>query len=191
MGKAFQLQRVCKALWMPDGRGIQASKRRKHPNTPLWWRSPTLGPNLLHGRPSASVWQSRINKSCFDSQARRTNSSSIWHYSWTGRSLRNPMPFAQKQTGKTDCGCFAIARAVHLASGDKPETITLDQKQLHSHLETCLLQNSSYRSHTILKGPNAHTHKHLLFWTSLTMEFQSLYYGYYSTITTVKLHVPF
>ena len=38
---------------------------------------------------------------------------------------------------KADCGCFGIAWAVHLTYGDKPETITLDQKQLHSHLQSC------------------------------------------------------
>ena len=38
-----------------------------------------------------------------------------------------------------DCGRFGIAWAVHLAYGDKPETIILDQTKLRSHLEACLL----------------------------------------------------
>ena len=35
------------------------------------------------------LWQSWTNKSIFDSRAWRTNSSSIWNYSWTERSLRD------------------------------------------------------------------------------------------------------
>ena len=54
--------------------------------------------------------------------------------------LNVAVPQLQKQSGKTDCGCFAIAWAVHLAYGDKPETIILDQRKLHSHLEACLLK---------------------------------------------------
>ena len=41
--------------------------------------------------------------------------------------------------GKTDCGCLVIPWAVHLAYSGNPQSITLDQKQLHSHLETCRL----------------------------------------------------
>ena len=88
---------------------------------------------------SAPVWQSRTAKTCFDSWSRRTDSSSIWHYSWTGRSLRNTNAACTKTTGKTDCGCFVIPWAVHLAYSSKPQSITLDQKQLRSHLQTCLL----------------------------------------------------
>ena len=51
-----------------------------------------------------------------------------------------------------DCGCFAIAWAVHLAYGDKPETIILDQTQVLSHLEACLLTHQFIPfSHTIKK----------------------------------------
>ena len=55
------------------------------------------------------------------------------------------MPQVQKQSGKSDCGCFAVAWAVHLAYGDKPETIILDQTQLGSHLEACLLETLSIK----------------------------------------------
>jgi len=41
--------------------------------------------------------------------------------------------------GKTDCGCLVIPWAVHLAYSGNPQSVTLDKKQLHSHLETCLL----------------------------------------------------
>ena len=55
------------------------------------------------------------------------------------------MPQVQKQSGKSDCGCFAVAWAVHLAYGDKPATIILDQTQLGSHLEACLLETLSIK----------------------------------------------
>ena len=72
--------------------------------------------------------------------------------------LEITMPLVQKQTGKTDCGCFAIAWAVHLAYGDKPETITLNQKQLRSHLETCLLQQQfTPFPHCIKKTQRTHS----------------------------------
>ena len=62
------------------------------------------------------------------------------------------VPQVQKQSGKTDCGCFAIAWTVHLAYGDKPETIILDQTKLRSHLEACLLkQQFTPFPHTIKK----------------------------------------
>ena len=32
----------------------------------------------------------------------------------------------QKHSNKVDCGCFAIAWAVHIVIGEKPENITLD-----------------------------------------------------------------
>lgn len=38
------------------------------------------------------------------------------------------LPEVQKQSNKVDCGCFAIAWAVLLAVGVKPENITLDKK---------------------------------------------------------------
>jgi len=60
-------------------------------------------------------------------------------YGTTGRSLRYNNAACKKTTKKTDCKCFAIPWAVHLAYSDKPQTMMLDQKQLRSHLETCLL----------------------------------------------------
>ena len=69
-----------------------------------------------------------------------------------GGVLHVAVPQVQKQSGKTDCVCFAIAWAVHLAYGDKPETIILDQTKLRSHLEACLLkQQFTPFPHTIKK----------------------------------------
>ena len=66
-----------------------------------------------------------------------------------GGVLNVAVPQVQKQSGKTDCGCFAIAWTVHLAYGDKPETIILDQT---THLEACLLkQQFTPFLHTIKK----------------------------------------
>ena len=39
-----------------------------------------------------------------------------------GGVLNVAVPQVQKQSGKTECGCFAIAWAVHLAYGEKPNT---------------------------------------------------------------------
>ena len=59
-----------------------------------------------------------------------------------------------------DCGCFAIAWAVHLAYGDKPETIILDQTKLRSHLEACLLtQQFNPFPHTIKKTQHRRSQK--------------------------------
>ena len=48
--------------------------------------------------------------------------------------LQVTIPEVQKQTNSVDCGCFAIAWAVLLAIGEKPEEVTLDKKQLRPHL---------------------------------------------------------
>ena len=91
------------------------------------------------------------------------------------------VPQVQKQSGKTDCGCFAIAWTVHLAYGDKPETIILDQTKLCSHLETCLLkQQFTPFSHTIKKTQCTRSH-FLLNWTSFTFRF-CVHYNCFSVL---------
>ena len=47
------------------------------------------------------------------------------------------IPVVQKQRNRIDCGCFAIAWALHLAMGEKPELMISDPKQLRPHLIKC------------------------------------------------------
>ena len=75
-----------------------------------------------------------------------------------GGTLFFPICKVGKKSGEytfeetNDCGCFAIAWAVHLAYGDKPEIIILDQTKLRLHLEACLLkQQFTFFPHTIKK----------------------------------------
>ena len=87
-----------------------------------------------------------------------------------GGDLNIAVPQVQKQSGKSDCGCFAIAWAVHLACGDKPETIILDQTQLliWRHVYS---SSSSHPFRTLSKRHSVHAHKHfLLTWTSFTLQ---------------------
>ncbi len=50
-------------------------------------------------------------------------------------SLR--IPRVQQQSGRSDCGIFAIAFAVHLLRGDNIEDIDFDQEKMRSHLNSC------------------------------------------------------
>ena len=50
------------------------------------------------------------------------------------------LPLVQKQTNKVDCGCYAIAWALHLALGEKPENMRLETKSIRQHLEQILVQ---------------------------------------------------
>ena len=43
----------------------------------------------------------------------------------------------QQQSGKYDCGMFAIALAYHMAAGDNIEQLSLDQSKLRVHLVRC------------------------------------------------------
>ena len=80
-----------------------------------------------------------------------------------GADLNIAVPQVQKQSGKSDCECFAIAWAVHLAYGDKPETIILDQTQLRSHLEACLLKQQFEISQCMLSFSLETVYPHILF----------------------------
>ena len=51
--------------------------------------------------------------------------------------LNNRPTLVQRQLNEVDCGCFAIAWALHLAIGEKPESITLNAKMLRPHLIDC------------------------------------------------------
>lgn len=50
------------------------------------------------------------------------------------------LPMAQKQTNKVDCGCYAIAWALHLALGERPENMRLETKSIRQHLEQIFVQ---------------------------------------------------
>lgn len=50
------------------------------------------------------------------------------------------LPMVQKQTNKVDCGCYAIAWALHLALGEKPENMRLETKSIRQHLEQIFVQ---------------------------------------------------
>ena len=43
-------------------------------------------------------------------------------------------PRMQQQTGRSDCGLFAVATATAICNGQKPETIRFDQTQMRQHL---------------------------------------------------------
>ena len=45
------------------------------------------------------------------------------------------LPTVQKQTNSVDCGCYAIAWAIHLALGERPEDMRLEPKSIRQHLE--------------------------------------------------------
>ena len=45
----------------------------------------------------------------------------------------------QQQNGTLDCGLFAVAYAVEVCMGNSPAAVSFDQKQMRSHLYTCLL----------------------------------------------------
>ena len=51
-------------------------------------------------------------------------------YGKDGKALDVSISEVQKQSNQIDCGCFAIAWAVLLAIGERPENITLNKKQL-------------------------------------------------------------
>ena len=65
------------------------------------------------------------------------------------------IPEVQKQINKVDCGCFAIAWAVLLAIGEKPENITLDKNnsdppyRVLADKEHSLFPHTSRRSHRV------------------------------------------
>ena len=50
------------------------------------------------------------------------------------------VPPVQKQQGIVDCGVFAVAFATCLASGHDPSSYQFNQKEMRSHLFTCLQQ---------------------------------------------------
>ena len=58
-------------------------------------------------------------------------------YDKDSTSVTVTIPVVQKQCNRIDCGCFAVAWALHLAMGEKPELMTLDPKQLRPHLIKC------------------------------------------------------
>ena len=67
--------------------------------------------------------------------------------------LQVTIPEVQKQTNSGDCGCFAIAWAVLLAIGEKPEEVTLDKKQLRPNLIECFqAKNIHPFPHTIKRS---------------------------------------
>ena len=47
------------------------------------------------------------------------------------------VPTVQQQFGNCDCGLFAIAFTLHLAMGDDPQHIFIEQSQMRSHLLKC------------------------------------------------------
>ena len=48
------------------------------------------------------------------------------------------MQRVQQQQGGTDCGLFAIAYALSLASGEDPTHIKFKQEEMRQHLIDCL-----------------------------------------------------
>ena len=44
----------------------------------------------------------------------------------------------QQQNGTLDCGLFAVAYAVEVCAGNSPADVSFNQKQMRSHLYTCL-----------------------------------------------------
>ena len=61
------------------------------------------------------------------------------------------MPAVQQQTGKVDCGIFAIAFAYHAASGDDPAELQFQQERMRDHLLQCFKKKKlTSFPHTIL-----------------------------------------
>ena len=54
------------------------------------------------------------------------------------------VPAVQQQTGKVDCGIFAIAFAYHAASGDNPAELQFQQERMRDHLLQCFKNNSHH-----------------------------------------------
>ena len=111
-----------------------------------------LGYNMLHGRSSNALWQLRESESHFNSRTQKADNWTVWNDSWWRRRSKHSSAPSTEAIWKEWLRMFCNCLAVHLAYGDKPETIILDQTQLRSHLEACLLkQQFTPFPHTIKK----------------------------------------
>ena len=82
--------------------------------------------------------------------------------------LNVAVPQVQKQSEKTDCGCFAIDWAVHLTYCDKPETVTETASFPPGGMsaQAAVYNVSTHYQKDMAKGQ--HIHKHFLLTYSFT-----------------------
>ena len=137
--------------------GMQASWRREHPSTPLWWHQHCVTyfmegqalfyVNLGQAKPALTPW---LKSELYGTTA--------------GEGVLNTVvPQIQKQSGKADCKCFAITLAIHLTYGAwQAWNCNIGCEQLHSHLEASAQAAVYTLFNILLKIPSIHGHKHYL-----------------------------